>query len=87
MHYLRFGSPTPNATAIITCNVHAREFLSAEVCVDMADKLIREQHQILKYFQIIILYVANLERQTALDGDYCLRTNSKGQYFLIKEST
>lgn len=69
------SSPLP--TAIISCNVHAHELITGELCVDLANSL--QNHPILKDMRLIILYMANSNRDSVLAGDFCLRTNQNGR--------
>lgn len=75
---------TPNA--IISCNVHAHEFITGELCVDLANNLSKNR-EFLDNFTLTVLYAANSNREVALNGDYSLRTDQNGIGFVMKEST
>lgn len=65
--------------AVVICNVHARELLTAEVCVDFMTKLVQDDEQgLLGKFHFTLFYTANLMRDTVLSGKYCIRKDENG---------
>ena len=47
------------------CNIHAREVITAEVCIDWAQKY---SSQVDSAKHIILFYIANLNRQIIFEG-------------------
>lgn len=75
---VELGSSKFNMTAIITCNIHARELITAEICLDFVNEMLQKKKELLKMFSFKIVYLTNRERDQVFTGDYCVRGNDRG---------
>ena len=77
MSYLEFGQSS-DFSVIIVCNIHAREVITAEICLDWAHKFSKNARNRIKNAHIILFYLSNTNRQAIFEGDTEARKSESG---------